>query len=38
MKWVHSPCGSAVTNLANTHEDVDSIPGLIQGVKNLALP
>ena len=32
-----SYCGSAVTNLTSTHEDVGSIPGPAQWVKDLAL-
>ena len=30
-------CGSSVTNLTGIHENVSSIPGLVQGVKDLAL-
>ena len=32
-----SHCGSAVTNLTSLHEDVGSLPGLVQWVKDLAL-
>ena len=38
LKWGSSCCGSAVTNLTSIHEDMGSIPGLAQWVKDLALP
>ena len=36
MKSSH--CGSVVTNLTSIHEDMSSIPGLVQWVKDLVLP
>ena len=33
-----SRCGSAVVSLTSIHENVGSIPGLTQQVKDLALP
>lgn len=33
-----SHCGSAVTNPARIHEDVDSIPGLTQWGRGLVFP
>ena len=38
MAFRSSCHGAAETNLAIIHEDVDSIPGLAQWVKDLALP
>ena len=32
-----SPCGAADSNPTSIHEDADLIPGLAQGVKDLAL-
>ena len=37
MEFPRSHCGAAKTNLASIHEDVSSIPGLAQWVKDLAL-
>ena len=35
---VSSHCVSVVMSLTNIHEDMDSIPGLVQWVGDLALP
>ena len=32
------PCGSEIMNPTSIHKDMGSIPGLTQGVKDLALP
>ena len=36
--WWSSHCGSAEMNLTGIHEDVGSIPGLAQWIRDLALP
>ena len=38
VKNKSSRCGSAVMNSISTYKDASSIPGLDQGVKDLALP
>ena len=38
ITYKSSHCGSAVTNPTSIHEDVGSIPGLTQWVKDPALP
>ena len=35
--WRNSCCGSMVANPTNIHKDMDSIPGLVQWVKDPAL-
>ena len=37
LGWQSFHCGSVVTNLISIHENVGSIPGLTQWVKDLAL-
>ena len=37
IEWGSSHCGSVVTNSTTLREDVGSIPGLAQWVKDLAL-
>ena len=35
--WRNSHCGSVVSNSTDIHEDMGSVPGLIQWVGDLAL-
>ena len=37
MQWRSSCCGSAITNVTSSHEDVGSTPGLTQWVKDPAM-
>ena len=37
-KFWSSPCASVVTNPTSIHEDVSSIPGLAQWIKDPVLP